>query len=69
VLSEANKIRDKHLFTLEPGISQNQTDEMQDKMLQLVLPDKLHDSYLESQRAWLMNLGAFIGLVKERQKR
>jgi hypothetical protein len=69
VLSEANKIRDKHLFTLEPGISQNQTDEMQDKMLQLVLPDKLHDSYLESQRAWLMNLDAFIGLVKERQKR
>jgi hypothetical protein len=69
VLSEANKIRDKHLFTLEPGISQNQTDEMQDKMLQLVLPDKLHDSYLESQRSWLMNLGAFIGLVKERQKR
>jgi hypothetical protein len=69
VLSEANKIRDKHLFTLEPGISQNQTDEMQDKMLQLVLPDKLHDSYLESQRSWLMNMGAFIGLVKGRQRR
>jgi hypothetical protein len=67
VLSEANKIRDKHLFTLEPGISQNQTDEMKDKMLQLVLPDKLHDSYLESQRGWLMNLCEFIALVKERQ--
>lgn len=67
VLSEANKIGNKHLFTLEPGISQNQTDEMQDKMLQLVLPEKLHDSYLESQRAWLMNLGGFIDLVKGRQ--
>jgi len=40
VLSEANKIEQKHLFTLEPGISQNQTDEMQDKKLQLVLPKK-----------------------------
>lgn len=67
VLSEANKIGNKHLFTLEPGISQNQTDEMRDKNLQLVLPTNLHDSYLESQKGWLMNLCEFIALVRERQ--
>jgi hypothetical protein len=67
VLSEANKIGNKHLFTLEPGISQNQTDEMRDKNLQLVLPTSLHDSYLESQKGWLMNLSDFIELVQERQ--
>lgn len=68
VLSEANKIGDKHLFTLEPGISQNQTDEMRDKNLQLVLPTNLHNSYLESQKGWLMNLCEFISLVQERQQ-
>ncbi len=67
VLSEANKIMNKHLFTLEPGISQNQTDEMQDKKLQLVLPKNLHDTYLESQKGWLMSLCEFITLVQERQ--
>jgi hypothetical protein len=67
VLSEANKIANKHLFTLEPGISQNQTDEMRDKNLQLILPKNLHDSYLESQKGWLMNLCEFIALVQERQ--
>lgn len=68
VLSEAARIEDKHLLTLEPGISENQTDEMRAKRLQLVLPERLHTSYRENQRAWLMKLGDFIALVKERQE-
>ena len=39
VLSETNKIPQKHLLTLEPGISNNQTEEMQSQSLQLVVPD------------------------------
>lgn len=69
VLSEAARIRDKHLFTLEPGISENQTDEMKAQNLQLILPLALHDTYRESQRTWLMNLGEFISLTKERQNK
>lgn len=67
VLAEAEKIDRKHLFTLEPGISQNQTDEMRAKNLQLVLPQALHDSYLTGQQERLMNLSQFIALVQERQ--
>lgn len=67
VLAEANRIQTKHLFTLEPGISENQTDQMQANNLQLVLPQRLHDTYKPQQRNWLMNLGSFIQLVKERQ--
>lgn len=37
VLSEAERIKHKHLLTLEPGISVNQTDQMSDKSLQLVV--------------------------------
>jgi hypothetical protein len=67
VLSEADRIEHKHLLTLEAAISTNQTDEMQTKNLQLVVPQRLHDSYTAVQRAWLMNMSSFIGLVQERQ--
>jgi hypothetical protein len=68
VLSEAERITPKHLLTLEPGISENQTDEMRAKQLQLVLPQSLHSTYRESQRKWLMTLGNFVDLVKDRQQ-
>ena len=67
VLAEAAKISLKHLITLQSAISKNQTDEMQDKNLQLILPQGLHDSYLLSQQEWLMNLSGFIELVQLKQ--
>lgn len=68
VLAEAERIEEKHLLTLEPGISVSQTDEMRDKRLSLVLPSGLHSSYTEGQRNWLLTLSDFIGTVKERQE-
>lgn len=68
VLSEAKRIDEKHLFTLEPGISQNQTDEMRDNRLQLVLPQELHGTYVQNQQDWLMNLSEFVILAQGRQQ-
>ena len=68
VLAEANRIEHKHLLTLESAISLNQTNEMQTKSLQLVLPHKLHESYTEVQRAWIMGVSSFIELVQESQQ-
>jgi len=68
VLSEAKRIPDKHLFTLEPGISENQTDEMKSNRVQLVVPQGIHETYRASQREWIMNLGGFIELVKRKEK-
>ncbi|MMZ64301.1 Type-2 restriction enzyme EcoRII [compost metagenome] len=67
VLAEANRINNKHLFTLEPGISENQTDEMQANHLQLILPKRLHETYRPAQQSWLMDLNSFIQLAKARQ--
>lgn len=67
ILSEAARINEKHLFTLEPGISVAQTDEMQANRLRLVLPKGLHETYRESQRPRLMTLSEFIGVVRKRQ--
>jgi len=68
VLAEAVKIRRKHLLTLEPGISEPQTDQMEASGLQLVVPDSIHASYKAGQREWLWNVAAFIKEVRARQK-
>jgi hypothetical protein len=63
-LSEAARVRNKHLLTLEPGISENQTDEMRGESLQLVVPSAIFESYTPLQREWLMNVEDFIARVK-----
>ena len=64
---EADRITHKHLLTLEPGISTSQTDEMQTRHLQLVLPRPIHPTYTPLQQQWLMPVSAFLEVVRERQ--
>lgn len=68
VLDEADRITHKHLLTLEPGVSESQTDAMKNRNLQLVVPRSIHTSYKEPQQKWLMDVAGFIKLVEERQK-
>tara|TARA_R100001530_G_scaffold8234_1_gene8702 strand:+ start:1509 stop:2717 length:1209 start_codon:yes stop_codon:yes gene_type:complete len=67
VLAEAEKISRKHLLTLEPGISEPQTDQMEASSLQLVVPSPVQDSYTAAQRGWLWSVGDFIEEVRARQ--
>ena len=67
VLSEAERIATKHLLTLEPGISENQTDEMQAKSLQLVVPRRLHETFKPAQQEWLLDLTGFLAVARSRQ--
>ncbi len=69
VLAEAKRIQKKHLLTLEPSISENQTDEMRANKVQLVLPQELHATYLRKQQLWLMSLSEFIAQRKEAQSK
>jgi len=66
VLVEASKIPRKHLLTLEPGISEPQTTQMENSDLQLVVPQSIQESYTDAQRSWLWNLEDFIQDVKSR---
>lgn len=68
VLSEAERITIKHLLTLSPGLSENQTNEMQNKGLQLVVPRRLHETYRPGQQSWLMDVANFLALVEQRQR-
>jgi len=67
ILNEAARISIKHLITLEPSISENQTAEMQSEQVQLVIPSPLYNTYTAAQQAWLLDVSGFIGLTKERQ--
>ena len=67
VLAEAEKISRKHLLTLEPGISEPQTNQMEASSLQLVVPAPVHSSYTEMQCGWLWSVGDFIDEVRRRQ--
>lgn len=69
VLSEADRIDEKHLLTLETAISANQTNEMQSKRLRLVLPRGLHGTYSAVQQGWLLGVDDFVDVVRERQVR
>lgn len=67
VLQEAAKISRKHLLTLEPGISEAQTDQMEEAELQLVIPAAIQGSYTKMQKAWLWDLADFIREVDRKQ--
>jgi hypothetical protein len=64
VLPEAARISHKHLLTLEPAISQNQTDEMKAHNLTLVLPKVIHASYNLKQQQELLTVSQFIKIIK-----
>ncbi|MGM0479942.1 MAG: type II restriction endonuclease [Bacteroidota bacterium] len=66
VLSEADRIERKHLVTLQPAISINQTTEMQEQNLQLVIPEPLKETYTAEQQPDLIDLKEFITLVKSK---
>jgi hypothetical protein len=67
VLAEAERIQKKHLLTLEPGVSENQTDQMRVNQLQLVVPTGLQETYRPAQRDWLLSVADFIAVVRDRQ--
>jgi len=67
IRNEARRIQHKHLLTMEPGISEHQTCEMQAENVQLVLPRMLHEFFVPAQQAWLMDVSGFIHLMKQRQ--
>ncbi len=64
VLSEGERVKRKHLVTLEPSISQNQTDEMRAAGLQLVVPTSIQTSYKPEQQSWLLSIEEFVEVVK-----
>lgn len=69
VLNEAARISEKHLFTLQQGVSPMQLDEMHEEHVTLVVPHVYHRYYPRTPWTAVISLRDFIDLVLERQHR
>ena len=68
VLTEADRVDVKFLFTLQQGISKNQLKEMHDSNLTLVVPHKYIASFPQEYQAEISDLKGFIHMVKKKQE-
>jgi type II restriction enzyme len=68
ILNEADRIKTKHLFTLQQGISTNQLKEMYKYNVKLVVPKRYLTSFPEPFRDKIFTLDGFVGQVKSIQK-
>lgn len=66
VLAEAAKILRKHFLTLESGITESQTAQMEASGLQLVVPQAIQVTYTAAQQGWLRSVAEFIEVVRGR---
>ncbi len=67
ILPEAERILVKHLITLEPGISEAQTEMMRQSNVQLIVPSDIRISYTGTQQDWILSISDFVNLVRDRQ--
>jgi EcoRII C terminal len=68
ILAEAERIKNKHLFTLQPALSTNQLEEMQRNHVSLVLPLHMMTTYPEAYHSWMITLKEFISMVASKQR-
>jgi hypothetical protein len=67
ILNEADRIEEKHLFTLQQGISSNQLREMYNYNVKLVVPKPYLTSFPEEYQDRILTLNGFIEKVKSKQ--
>jgi len=68
VISEADRIEKKHLFTLQHGISSNQLAEMYQHEIILVVPQPIMSSFPKDYHDRIMNLTGFVDFIKVSQR-
>ncbi len=67
ILNEADRVKVKHLFTLQQGISKAQLSEMYKYDVCLVVPKDYISSFPQDYRDKILSLGGFIGQVQRSQ--
>lgn len=69
VTTEADRVDEKYLFTLQPGISRNQLKEMASEKVLLVVPEDHIQTFPKEYQGCLNTLSGFINLVRQKQER
>jgi hypothetical protein len=68
ILNEADRIKTKHLFTLQQGISKNQLEEMYKYNVCLVTPKEYLKSFPVEFRKRILTLDTFVSHIRATQK-
>lgn len=68
ILTEADRIKNKHLCTMEAGISVNQTNEMTRHNVTLVMPAMLHQTFTPKQGKSILSVEEFIQMVAKKER-
>ena len=67
ILTEADRVKTKHLFTLQQGISKNQLQEMYKQGVCLVVPKPYLSSFSKEFQSKILTLDKFVNIVKQTQ--
>lgn len=67
VISEADRIEKKHLFTLQQGVSSNQLAEMYEHGIILVVPQPIISSFPQDYHSRILNLSGFVDFIRNSQ--
>jgi hypothetical protein len=66
VLNEAKRIKQKHIMTIQQGISKKQLNDMKGDGVQLIVPQEFHKQYPPNSDMELLQVGEFVDLVRKR---
>lgn len=65
VLNEGKRVPNKHILTLQPGISSNQLKEMHAAGIKLIVPQKLKDEYPKNHPLSILSIEDFLGQAQK----
>lgn len=68
VINEADRIKQKHLFTLQEGVSGNQLKEMYKEGIVLVVPQPILKSFPKEYHDQILSLTEFVDFIKTSQR-
>jgi len=66
VLNEAKRIKEKHILTIQQGISKKQLHDMKEDGVQLIVPAGIHKQYPPKSDMRLLQVDEFVQMVRRR---
>lgn len=66
VLNEAKRVKEKHILTIQQGISKKQLNDMKGDGVQLIVPTEFHKQYPPNSYMRLLEVEQFVDLVRRR---
>ncbi|MDX9912305.1 MAG: type II restriction endonuclease [Phycisphaerales bacterium] len=64
VLNEAQRMKQRHILTIQPGISSNQMEEMRKAGVSLIVPKRLHKDYPPDRKLHIYDVADFLKYAK-----